>query len=113
VLLSTQAFCFRCLASYLAILSAYLPPLPALHLPACPCLPLPAVPEGGGVMAIEEDDAAALWLAHTLSQGPWHHMPAAALLRLLNIMCYDIAQVGRPWSRRVVTSYRALLSVCT
>jgi hypothetical protein len=41
-----------------------------------------------------EDDAAALRLAHLLDARPWHRLPPTALLRLLNTLCYDIAQVG-------------------
>ncbi len=54
-----------------------------------------AVPEGGDIMEVEDDDAAALWLGRELGRGPWHALPGPALLRLLYIMCYDIAQVGR------------------
>jgi hypothetical protein len=41
-----------------------------------------------------EDDQAALHLARLLEAMPWHRLPAVALLRLTNILCYDIAQVG-------------------
>jgi ribosomal protein L35AE/L33A len=40
------------------------------------------------------DDQAALHVAHLLDAEPWHRLPATALLRLVNILCYDIAQVS-------------------
>lgn len=65
-----------------------------------------AVFEGGDIMEVEDDDAAALWLGRELGRGPWHALPGPALLRLLYIMCYDIAQVGRA-SRAYQGSYAA------
>lgn len=54
-----------------------------------------AAPAGEGADVIGmEDDAAALHLAHLLEGRPWHRLPPTALLRLLNILCYDIAQAG-------------------
>lgn len=62
---------------------------------ARPCPTSPALPGSlsADIMAME-DDQAALHLARLLEAMPWHRLPAVALLRLTNILCYDIAQVG-------------------
>jgi len=39
------------------------------------------------------DDQVALFAAEHLSQAPWWTLPASAHLRLLNVLCYDVAQV--------------------
>ena len=44
-----------------------------------------------------DEDQAALHLAHLLESTPWHGLPSTALLRLLNILCYDIAQASWGW----------------
>ncbi len=40
------------------------------------------------------DDQVALFAADHLSQAPWWDLPAGAHLRLLNVLCYDVAQVS-------------------
>lgn len=63
--------------------------------PACPsCLPPGSL--SADIMAMS-DDQAALHLARLLEGMPWHRLPAVALLRLTNILCYDIAQVRQWW----------------
>jgi hypothetical protein len=72
--------------------------LPA-HLPhSHPLAPRTHPPAASGAAAEDvigmDEDQAALHLAHLLESTPWHGLPSTALLRLLNILCYDIAQAS-------------------
>lgn len=83
----------RCLPSSPPTQLAYLAHSPTIICCLRPVLlPSPAGSPSADIVAMG-DDQAALHLARLLEAAPWHRLPAVALLRLTNILCYDIAQV--------------------